>query len=182
MTPQRAWCVLPSCFDRSTLFPMTTVAEISGAVRRLPKRDLARFRKWFMEYEAAAWDRQFDRDVATARRSRGPQGASSRTYNRAVTHRATPRFWRCYQRLPQQVRQLQAKNESKAVLDVFEELASRPARFIRKSRSTVMTCETFATCRARATGSAGGAASAAGDCPRIRRRRSNGRSPFDLGA
>ncbi len=67
MTPQRAWCVLPSCFDRSTLFPMTTVAEISGAVRRLPKRDLARFRKWFMEYEAAAWDRQFEQDVATGR-------------------------------------------------------------------------------------------------------------------
>ena len=44
-----------------------------------------------------------------------------------MTHRATPRFWRCYQRLPQQVRQLQAKNESKAVLDVFEELASNAA-------------------------------------------------------
>jgi len=46
---------------------MTTVAEISGAVRRLPKRDLARFRKWFMEYEAAVWDRQFEQDVATGR-------------------------------------------------------------------------------------------------------------------
>ena len=29
---------------------MTTVAQISGAVRRLPKRDLAKFRKWFVEY------------------------------------------------------------------------------------------------------------------------------------
>ncbi len=43
---------------------MTTVAEISGAVRRLPKRDLERFRKWFAEYDAAAWDQQFERDVA----------------------------------------------------------------------------------------------------------------------
>ena len=46
---------------------MTTVAEISGAVRRLPKRDLARFRKWFAEYDAAAWDARFERDVAEGR-------------------------------------------------------------------------------------------------------------------
>jgi hypothetical protein len=46
---------------------MTTVAEISGAVRRLPKRDLDRFRKWFAEYDAAAWDQQFERDVAEGR-------------------------------------------------------------------------------------------------------------------
>ena len=37
---------------------MTTVAEISGAVQRLPTRELARFRKWFAEYDAAVWDRQ----------------------------------------------------------------------------------------------------------------------------
>jgi hypothetical protein len=46
---------------------MTTLAEISTAVRRLPKRDLARFRKWFVEYDAAAWDRQFKQDVADGR-------------------------------------------------------------------------------------------------------------------
>ena len=46
---------------------MTTVAEISGAVRRLPKRDLAKFRKWFVEYDAAEWDRQFEHDVAHGR-------------------------------------------------------------------------------------------------------------------
>jgi hypothetical protein len=46
---------------------MTTVAEISGAVRRLPKRDLAKFRKWFVAYDAAAWDRQFEHDVADGR-------------------------------------------------------------------------------------------------------------------
>jgi hypothetical protein len=46
---------------------MTTVAEISGAVRRLPKRDLARFRKWFAEYDAAAWDVQFEQDVTAGR-------------------------------------------------------------------------------------------------------------------
>lgn len=46
---------------------MTTVAEISGAVRRLPKRDLDRFRKWFADYDAAAWDAQLERDVANGR-------------------------------------------------------------------------------------------------------------------
>ena len=46
---------------------MTTVAEISGAVRRLPKRDLARFRKWFAAYDAAAWDQQFKQDVTDGR-------------------------------------------------------------------------------------------------------------------
>jgi hypothetical protein len=46
---------------------MTTVADISGAVRRLPKRDLERFRKWFSQYDATIWDRQFARDVAERR-------------------------------------------------------------------------------------------------------------------
>ena len=46
---------------------MTTVAEISGAVRRLPKRDLAKFRKWFAEYDAALWDAELERDVADGR-------------------------------------------------------------------------------------------------------------------
>jgi hypothetical protein len=46
---------------------MTTVAEITGAVRRLPKRELVRFRKWFAEYDAAQWDAELDRDVAAGR-------------------------------------------------------------------------------------------------------------------
>ena len=46
---------------------MTTVAQITGAVRKLPKRDLVRFRKWFVQYDAAAWDRQFEQDVAEGR-------------------------------------------------------------------------------------------------------------------
>ena len=59
--------MLPRSDDRSRLFPMTTVAEITGAVRRLPKRDLAKFRKWFAEYDAVAWDAAFERDVAAGR-------------------------------------------------------------------------------------------------------------------
>ena len=46
---------------------MTTVGEISVAVRRLPERELKKFRKWFVAYDAAAWDRQIERDEAAGR-------------------------------------------------------------------------------------------------------------------
>ena len=46
---------------------MTTVAEISGAVKRLPKKDLARFRKWFAEYDAVVWDRQLSSDATAGK-------------------------------------------------------------------------------------------------------------------
>lgn len=46
---------------------MTTVDEISGAVERLPEKDLARFRKWFAEYDAAVWDRQIGADAKDGR-------------------------------------------------------------------------------------------------------------------
>ena len=46
---------------------MTTVADISGAVKRLPKKELARFRKWFAEYDAAEWDRQLASDSAAGK-------------------------------------------------------------------------------------------------------------------
>jgi len=43
---------------------MTTVEQITAAVKRLPKKDLARFRRWFAEYDAAVWDRQLGHDAA----------------------------------------------------------------------------------------------------------------------
>ena len=46
---------------------MSTVEQITTAVKRLPKRDLARFRKWFAEYDAALWDRQIEQDVAAGK-------------------------------------------------------------------------------------------------------------------
>ena len=45
---------------------MTTMEQITGAVKRLPKKDLARFRKWFADYDAAVWDRQLEQDVAAS--------------------------------------------------------------------------------------------------------------------
>jgi len=46
---------------------MTTLAVISGAVQRLPKRELARFRKWFAEYDAAVWDRHLAADAGAGK-------------------------------------------------------------------------------------------------------------------
>jgi hypothetical protein len=46
---------------------VTTVAEITGAVKRLPKKDLARFRKWFAEFDAAVWDRRIQDDAAAGK-------------------------------------------------------------------------------------------------------------------
>jgi hypothetical protein len=42
---------------------MTTVQEIEQAVAHLPKKELLTFRSWFEEFDAEAWDRQFERDA-----------------------------------------------------------------------------------------------------------------------
>jgi hypothetical protein len=43
------------------------VPEITATVKRLPRRDLERFRKWFIDYDAAEWDRQLESDVGAGR-------------------------------------------------------------------------------------------------------------------
>lgn len=46
---------------------ISTVQEIESAVRQLPREDLAVFRAWFAEFDACAWDQQFEEDVAAGR-------------------------------------------------------------------------------------------------------------------
>ena len=46
---------------------MTTVQEIEQAVTHLPKKELLTFRSWFEEFDAQAWDRQFERDAQEGR-------------------------------------------------------------------------------------------------------------------
>jgi hypothetical protein len=46
---------------------MSTVQEIEDAIRQLPPEELAALRAWFHEFDAAAWDRQFEEDVAAGR-------------------------------------------------------------------------------------------------------------------
>jgi hypothetical protein len=43
---------------------MSTVQEIQEALRQLPPDDLASFRKWFAEFDAQAWDAQWEADAA----------------------------------------------------------------------------------------------------------------------
>ena len=46
---------------------MSSVKEIESAVARLSCQELAAFRSWFVAFDAEAWDRQFETDVAAGR-------------------------------------------------------------------------------------------------------------------
>jgi hypothetical protein len=46
---------------------MSRLPEIEQAIQELPPQDLARFREWFAQFDAAQWDRQLEGDVAAGR-------------------------------------------------------------------------------------------------------------------
>ena len=46
---------------------MTTVELLEQAVAKLHPADLAEFRKWFAEFDAAAWDAQIEADAAAGK-------------------------------------------------------------------------------------------------------------------
>jgi hypothetical protein len=46
---------------------MSSIQEIEHAIRRLSPEDLATFRAWFAGFDASAWDRQIEEDVAAGR-------------------------------------------------------------------------------------------------------------------
>lgn len=46
---------------------MSTIQEIEAAIQKLPEEELAALRAWFSNFDAVAWDRQFERDVAEGR-------------------------------------------------------------------------------------------------------------------
>ena len=46
---------------------MGSVKEIEEAVLGLSETELAAFRMWFAEFDAAAWDRRIEEDVAAGR-------------------------------------------------------------------------------------------------------------------
>ncbi len=41
----------------------STIKDIETAVRKLSRDELSAFRAWFLEFDAEAWDRQFEQDV-----------------------------------------------------------------------------------------------------------------------
>lgn len=46
---------------------MSNVKDIEAAVRKLSREDLSTFRTWFTDFDAVAWDKQFEQDVAARR-------------------------------------------------------------------------------------------------------------------
>lgn len=46
---------------------MNDVQSIEEAVQGLPPGDLAEFRRWFAEFDAAAWDTQIETDAAAGK-------------------------------------------------------------------------------------------------------------------
>jgi hypothetical protein len=46
---------------------MSMVQEIESAVSKLSQDQLAAFRAWFLEFDADAWDKQLEEDVAAGR-------------------------------------------------------------------------------------------------------------------
>jgi hypothetical protein len=46
---------------------MTTLEDIEKAVTQLPADQLAKFRAWFEEFEAARFDRRIERDAKAGR-------------------------------------------------------------------------------------------------------------------
>ena len=61
--------------NRGILKAMSTVTETEWAVQQLGPEDLAKFREWFAEFDAARWDQQLERDVAAGRLDRLTQEA-----------------------------------------------------------------------------------------------------------
>ena len=46
---------------------MSSIVEIESAVQKLSREELTSFRDWFLSFDAAAWDKQFEEDVAAGR-------------------------------------------------------------------------------------------------------------------
>ena len=42
---------------------MSKVKDIESQIRELSTEELAAFRRWFADFDAEAWDRQFEADV-----------------------------------------------------------------------------------------------------------------------
>jgi hypothetical protein len=49
---------------------MPTIHDIEEAVRKLSPEQLVEFRRWFAQYDAAAWDAQLEADAGSGRLDR----------------------------------------------------------------------------------------------------------------
>lgn len=46
---------------------MTTIQAIEQAIQQLPAQELAEFRRWFTQFDEAAWDAQIEADAAAGK-------------------------------------------------------------------------------------------------------------------
>ena len=46
---------------------MTTLETIERAIKQLPPEEFAKFRRWFLEFDAASWDAQIEADAAAGK-------------------------------------------------------------------------------------------------------------------
>lgn len=46
---------------------MTTIEKIEQEVSKLPPNELAKFREWFIQFDARAWDQQIEKDVTSGK-------------------------------------------------------------------------------------------------------------------
>jgi hypothetical protein len=46
---------------------MTTAETIERAIEQFPLQELAKFRRWFIEFDAAVWDAQIEADAAAGK-------------------------------------------------------------------------------------------------------------------
>lgn len=49
---------------------MSKVKDIESQIRELSTEELAAFRRWFADFDAEAWDRQFEADVKAGKLDR----------------------------------------------------------------------------------------------------------------
>jgi len=46
---------------------MTTIHAIEQAIKKLPSAELAEFRRWFAQFDEAAWDAQIEADASSGK-------------------------------------------------------------------------------------------------------------------
>jgi len=46
---------------------MTNIESLEHAIEQLPPKELAEFRRWFAEFDAAVWDAQIEADAAAGK-------------------------------------------------------------------------------------------------------------------
>ena len=46
---------------------MGNIKSIEKAIEALPPAELAEFRRWYAEFDAASWDRQIEQDAAAGK-------------------------------------------------------------------------------------------------------------------